>query len=49
MRGRGIISEEAGRTEKINDTDNQVIHDDLTAVLEALLDMRDLLVEIEKK
>lgn len=48
MRFRQVILEEARPIDKIKDTDNQVIHNDMQAVLEVLLDMRDLLVKIEK-
>lgn len=48
MRSRQIILEEARTTtDKIRNTDNQAVHDDLLAMLEVLLDMRDLLVSVE--
>lgn len=49
MRFRRIILEEASFVEEIKDTGSRAIHGDLKMVLEVLLDIRNLLVKIEKK
>lgn len=48
MRGRQFLLDEASRVEEIRDTGNRAIHGDLMMVLEVLLDVRDLLVKIDK-
>ncbi len=49
MRDRQFLLEEVSVVEEIRDTGKRAIHGDLMMVLEVLLDVRDLLVKIEKK